>query len=97
MFDLCINAAGGSKVLQIHGPAIITALREGKAKHGWAAAEGESTLSAFAEKLGAAVAEGQRLKVPLYLGNQALGLITQVLRSGPSSLAAGSVVKAWTA
>ena len=97
VFDLCINAAGGSKILQIHGPAIIKALREGTAKNGWAAAEGESTLSVFAEKLGAAVAEGQRLKVPLYLGNQALGLITQVLRSGPSSLAAGSVVKAWTA
>ncbi len=95
VLDLCNNAAGGSKILENHGPAIVKALREGTARQRWDAAEGGVTLQGFSEKLGAAVAEAQRLKVPLYLGNQALSIITQALRSGSTSWAAGSVVKVW--
>ncbi|KAH8893879.1 hypothetical protein GQ53DRAFT_745310 [Thozetella sp. PMI_491] len=97
VFELCINAAGGSKILETHGPAMIAALREGSAWRGGRAEEGTPTLQGFAEKLGAAVAEAQRLKVPLYLGNQALSLFLQALRHAPGASTPGSFVKVWSA
>ncbi|KAK3318910.1 NAD binding domain of 6-phosphogluconate dehydrogenase-domain-containing protein [Apodospora peruviana] len=94
VFDLCINAAGGSTMLQTYGPEIIKAFKEGTAAQGWTG--GNVGLAEIGEKLRAAVEEAQRIKVPLFLGNQALSVIRLALRSGsPQGLAAGAVVKVW--
>ena len=96
VFDLCINAAGGSKMLEKFGPDIIKAFKEGTAGKGWAAAaSGGVSLSEIGEKLRAAVDEAQRLKVPLALGNQAFNIIRLALQTGGDDLAAAAVVKVW--
>ncbi|EPE07025.1 3-hydroxyisobutyrate mitochondrial precursor [Ophiostoma piceae UAMH 11346] len=98
VLGLCINAAGGSAMLEAHGPHIIAALRNGTAASGWAPAEGEETLESIYKGLEAAVVIAQQIKAPLYLGTQALTVLRMALRSsGPkaSSIAAGSVVKVW--
>ncbi|KAK3938823.1 3-hydroxyisobutyrate dehydrogenase [Diplogelasinospora grovesii] len=98
VFDLCINAAGGSKMLQKHGPEMIKAFRNGTAIKGWDSADsGGERLIDVAESLRDAVTEAQRLKMPLFLGNQASSLMTLALKAGTSSPAAGSVVKVWAA
>ncbi|KAK3323685.1 SET domain-containing protein [Cercophora scortea] len=93
VFELCINAAGGSKMLQTFGPEIITAFRDGTAGQGWAVKDGGVDLKEIAEKLRVAVEEGQRLKAPLFLGNQAYNITRLALQSGTEALAAGAVVK----
>lgn len=95
VFDLCINAAGGSQVLKKYGPSIIKAFREGKAREGWSAAESETSLKEVADGLSAAVEEAQRLKAPVFLGSQALNVIRLALQSSPAGVAAGAVVKVW--
>lgn len=95
VFELCINAAGGSKILSQVGPSIIKILK------GESAGSNDiPTLAAFAKELGAAVDEAQRLKVPIFLGNAALNLIRLSLKhSGGSSSTAksDSVVRVWKA
>ncbi|KAI1182932.1 NAD binding domain of 6-phosphogluconate dehydrogenase-domain-containing protein [Nemania serpens] len=76
VFDLCINAAGGSKVFEDVGPEIINLFR-GTQKV--ADAEGES-LQDVARELQEAVTEAQGLKMPLYLGTQASNLIRLALQ-----------------
>ncbi|KAI0873786.1 NAD binding domain of 6-phosphogluconate dehydrogenase-domain-containing protein [Hypoxylon argillaceum] len=71
VYDLCINAAGGSKVFETVGLEIINMLR---GNHVVAEAEGES-LQDMARQLQEAVTEAQRLKMPLYLGTEASNLI----------------------
>jgi 3-hydroxyisobutyrate dehydrogenase-like beta-hydroxyacid dehydrogenase len=94
VYDLCINAAGGSKMLSAVGQEIIQAFRDGK--KGWAAKDESSSLKAVAADLEAAVSEAQALKVPTYLGNQALNLMRLAMRhGGGGSGAAGSVVNVW--
>ena len=97
VFDLCINAAGGSKVLQKFGPEIIKAFKDGSAAKGWSVEGGGVGLKEVGEKLQAAVEEAQRIKAPLSLGSQALNIIRLALRSGGEGLAAGAVVKVWAA
>lgn len=93
--DLCINAAGGSRLLEKVGPEIIKAFKEGNVKGGWAATEGSLGLKEVGEKLQAAVDEAQRIKAPLFLGNQALGVIRLALRQNGEGVAAGAVVSVW--
>ncbi|KAK0636524.1 NAD binding domain of 6-phosphogluconate dehydrogenase-domain-containing protein [Bombardia bombarda] len=97
VFDLCINAAGGSTMLQKFGPDMIKAFGEGTAGRGWAVQQGEGGvgLEEIGEKLKAAVDEAQRLKAPLFLGNQAYNVIRLALQTGAAGLAAGAVVKVW--
>ncbi|KAF6836547.1 oxidoreductase [Colletotrichum plurivorum] len=102
VLELCVNAAGGSKMLSGEGRRILDAFAAGTASRGWAASgDGERTLRAAAQELQEAVDEAQRLKMPLFLGAQALNLIRGVLRSSrekaASDLAVGSVVSGWTA
>lgn len=101
VFELCINAAGGSAMLDKFGPEMIKALQTGRAKaaEGWPANE-DGGLEEVSEKLQAAIDEAQRLKVPLFLGSQALNMIqlaSQDTRSGihTTQLASAAVVKAW--
>ena len=93
VLDLCINAAGGSRMLEAHGPAIVRAFKEGGAARAWPPTSGEDDLVAVKQRLQAAVQEAQRLKVPTYLGSLALNLVNLALRSGDG--AAGSVVRVW--
>ncbi len=81
VLDLCINAAGGSAVLQNYGQEIIAALREGKVS-------GTGKLADFADKLRAAIEEAERLKAPTYLGSQALNIMTLALRHAPEAAVA---------
>ncbi|KAI0399571.1 NAD binding domain of 6-phosphogluconate dehydrogenase-domain-containing protein [Xylaria palmicola] len=76
VYDLCINAAGGSKVLEAVGPEIIDLLR---GKQAAVEAEGES-LQGVARGLQDATSEAQRLKMPLYLGTEASNLIRLALQ-----------------
>ncbi|KAK1755905.1 3-hydroxyisobutyrate dehydrogenase [Echria macrotheca] len=94
VLDLCVNAAGGSRVLEKVGPEIIKAFKEGTAAAGWKASAGELTLQEVSQKLQVAVEEAQRIKTPLFLGTQALSVIRLALAQG-EGLAAGAVVKVW--
>lgn len=85
VLDLCINAAGGSRVLQKVGPSIIQQLQ------GQSSPDGETELEEVAKELQAAVEEAQRIKMPLFLGAQALNIVKRL----PGGGAAGVLVKAW--
>lgn len=106
VFELCVNAAGGSAMLDAFGPEMIEAFKTGRARaaQGWAAQEDASRgggLTGFAETLQAAVDEAQRLKMPLFLGNQALNMVRIALQDAKvgadteRQLASAAVVKAW--
>ncbi|KAK1446679.1 oxidoreductase [Colletotrichum cuscutae] len=100
VFELCINAAGGSTMLSGEGRRIVDAIAAGRSTHDWAASGNESLLQTISSDLQEAVDEAQRLKLPLFLGTQALNLIRSVLlTAGPKApgLALGSVVSGWTA
>ncbi|KAI8950053.1 NAD binding domain of 6-phosphogluconate dehydrogenase-domain-containing protein [Xylaria longipes] len=96
VYDLCINAAGGSKVFETVGPEIISLLRGELAIAG---ANGEC-LQDVARQLQEAVAEAQHLKMPLYLGTEASNLIRLALKhaSDPTKpLPRATIAKVWAA
>lgn len=101
VFDLCTNAAGGSAMLNLYGPEMIKAFQAGRdhVACGWAAGqEGGTRLGAILEGLQAAVDEAQLLKMPLFLGNQALNLIRLASHGssgGHDELAAAAVARMW--
>ncbi|KAH8176631.1 NAD-binding of NADP-dependent 3-hydroxyisobutyrate dehydrogenase domain-containing protein [Sarocladium implicatum] len=98
VYDLCINAAGGSRMLSSVGQELIKAFREGGAVKGWAAKDEGSSLRSIATALEAAVAEAQSLKAPAFLGSQALNLMRVAARQGGEGAldqAAASVVRVW--
>jgi 3-hydroxyisobutyrate dehydrogenase len=98
VFELCINAAGGSRMLSAVGQEVMNALREGKTSTSWASKEGEDSLQSLARNLEEAIDEGQRLKVPLFLGSQALNCIRLAIKAGAgqsSELAAASIIRVW--
>ncbi|KAI1770686.1 NAD binding domain of 6-phosphogluconate dehydrogenase-domain-containing protein [Hypoxylon cercidicola] len=93
VFDLCINAAGGSTMLQTVGPDMIKLCRGELLSTG----SGEG-LKGVARSLQAAVEEAQRLKVPVYLGNQALILTrftTQLASQATGDISSAFVAKVW--
>ncbi|KAI0114438.1 NAD binding domain of 6-phosphogluconate dehydrogenase-domain-containing protein [Nemania sp. FL0031] len=96
VYDLCINAAGGSKVFETVGLEIINLFR---GKETIPAAEGER-LQDVAAQLHEAVAEAQRLKMPLYLGTQASNLIRLALQHSQDhsqALPRAAIAKLWAA
>lgn len=105
VFELCVNAAGGSFVLETLGPGMIDAVKRGRAGAGesWAAPEGDQGLADLTLRLQAAVDEAQRLKMPLFLGTQALTLLRLASKDNGTdaggapkhNLASASVVKVW--
>jgi 3-hydroxyisobutyrate dehydrogenase len=101
VFDLCTNAAGGSAVLNLYGPDMVKAFQCGRdhVALGWTAGQGDGRgLAAILEGLQAAVDEAQLLKMPLFLGNQALNLVRLALQGRPSGedeLAAAAVARMW--
>ncbi|RYP86411.1 hypothetical protein DL770_004916 [Monosporascus sp. CRB-9-2] len=78
VYDLCINAAGSSTMLRNVGPELMKVYR-GESP---TADEGLGDLT---QQLQTAVEEAQRLKMPLYLGSQALNLIRLTLQHNPNS------------
>jgi 3-hydroxyisobutyrate dehydrogenase len=95
VYELCTNAAGGSKVFETVGPEIIDMFR-GKQTIAEASAEG---LQDVAEQLQEAVAEAQRLRMPLFLGIQASNLIRLALQHAPNKaqpVPRATVAKVWT-
>ncbi|KAJ4410637.1 hypothetical protein N0V82_009187 [Gnomoniopsis sp. IMI 355080] len=101
VFELCRNAAGGSVMLDTFGPEMVKAFKDSKAQvaKGWTAQGNDASqrLGSFAEDLQAAVDEAQRLKTPLFLGNQALTMMRLALQDDSKQLASAAVVKAWLA
>ncbi|KAI1812620.1 NAD binding domain of 6-phosphogluconate dehydrogenase-domain-containing protein [Poronia punctata] len=96
VYDLCVNAAGGSKVFETIGPEIIKLLQSGETSQ----AEKGDSLQDVDAQLQEALAEGQRLRMPLYLGTEASNLIRLAVqlaedKSRPQPKA--SVVKLWAA
>ncbi|KAI0857076.1 NAD binding domain of 6-phosphogluconate dehydrogenase-domain-containing protein [Xylaria cubensis] len=94
VYDLCINAAGGSKVFETVGPEIISLLR---GEQMVAEVNGES-LQNVARQLQEAVAEAQRLRMPLYLGTEASNLIRLALMDASSPtqpLHRATIAKVW--
>ncbi|KAJ8125743.1 hypothetical protein O1611_g7894 [Lasiodiplodia mahajangana] len=96
VYDLCINAAGGSKVFETVGPEIINLFR---GKETVTEAGGES-LQDVAAQLHEAIAEAQHLKMPLYLGTEASNLIRLALqhsRDQSQALPRAAIAKLWAA
>lgn len=99
VFELCVNAAGGSKMLDKVGPAMVAAFKTGgeRVVQGWADDKSVG-LKGITQKLQAAVDEAQRLKAPLFLGSQALNMCRLALSGATTTeLAAPSAVRAWLA
>lgn len=102
LFELCVNAAGGSAMLNSVGPEMIKAFKEDPDKQdilakGWTASGGGGGqgLEEIFEGLQAAADEAQRLKMPLFLGNQALNMMRLARQGSKTPLAAAAVVKVW--
>ncbi|KAI0596134.1 NAD binding domain of 6-phosphogluconate dehydrogenase-domain-containing protein [Biscogniauxia sp. FL1348] len=94
VYELCVNAAGGSAVFKNVGPEMVKLCR-GEAL---SAAEGGESLGELEQELLEAVAEAQRLKMPVYLGSQALSLIRLALQHAPRNverIPRASVAKLW--
>ncbi|KAH7150332.1 NAD binding domain of 6-phosphogluconate dehydrogenase-domain-containing protein [Dactylonectria estremocensis] len=93
VFELCINAAGGSAMLKAFGGDMIKVLR-GEPP---ATTDGLATL---ASELREAVDEAQRLKMPLFLGASALNILRLVLQHKPKDRPEAPMalaVKVWAA
>jgi 3-hydroxyisobutyrate dehydrogenase-like beta-hydroxyacid dehydrogenase len=89
VLDLCVNAAGGSSQLAQFGPIFVKVLQSGSA-------DATESLELHETALRYAVEEAARLKVPLFLGNQALRVMElAVLRHGREGV--GSLIKVWSA
>lgn len=108
VFELCVNAAGGSTMLDTYGPEMIKAFRAGREKtgEGWApriSPEAGESLEKVAEGLQEVVDEAQRLKMPLFLGSQALNMIRIALQYNTAvqgtatQCAPAALVRAWLA
>ncbi|KAL1612983.1 hypothetical protein SLS60_001214 [Paraconiothyrium brasiliense] len=69
-YELCVDAAGGSVQYREQGVKMIGIL-EGKQD------QGAASLQSYRDGLKAAVAEARDKKIPLHMGNGALGLIEQ--------------------
>ncbi|KAI1431181.1 NAD binding domain of 6-phosphogluconate dehydrogenase-domain-containing protein [Xylaria sp. CBS 124048] len=95
VYDLCINAAGGSKILEDVGPEIMDLFR---GKQETLEVNGES-LQDLAAQLQEAVTEAQRLRMPLHLGSEASNLMRLVLQHVPDQtqpLPRAIIAKVWS-
>ncbi|KAI2640190.1 NAD binding domain of 6-phosphogluconate dehydrogenase-domain-containing protein [Xylaria nigripes] len=92
--ELCIDAAGGSRIYEDVGSEIIDLFG---GKRMTAEAKDES-LQDVARKLQEAVVEAQRLKMPLHLGTEASNLIRLALQHAPDQtrpLPRAMITKIW--
>ncbi|KAH8203836.1 hypothetical protein TruAng_002013 [Truncatella angustata] len=93
VLDLCVNAAGGSHMLETVGPEIMRlygAQTPSKAK--------AESLPKLAQQLQEAVDEAQRLKMPLFLGSQALNIARLALAHSPTTAPEATldqIVRVW--
>jgi 3-hydroxyisobutyrate dehydrogenase len=95
VLDLCVNAAGGSHMLEAVGPEIMAVLIPQRSQQ-----QGAESLVRLAQDLQAAVDEAQLLKVPVFLGSQALNIIRLALSHRPKQApeaTLGQVVRVWGA
>ncbi|ORY56332.1 NAD binding domain of 6-phosphogluconate dehydrogenase-domain-containing protein [Pseudomassariella vexata] len=93
VMELCVNAAGGSYMLEAFGPEIVGLL---DAKSSGTKSSG--SLDVIIQGLQDAVEEAQMLKMPLYLGSQALNIARLALAARPATSAeakAGDIVRVW--
>ncbi|KAI0880622.1 NAD binding domain of 6-phosphogluconate dehydrogenase-domain-containing protein [Annulohypoxylon maeteangense] len=93
VFDLCINAAGGSTMFQTVGPEIIKLCRGQPLSIG----DGEG-FKELVQQLQEAVEEAQRLKTPVYLGSQALilaQLAAQLASEATDHVSRAIIAKVW--
>lgn len=92
VYELCIHAAGGSHMLETYGQDVMDVLRGERIV-------ADSILETIAKQLQEAVDEAQRLKMPLFLGSQALHLIRMGLDGEEAGGTEGvaSLVKVWGA
>lgn len=95
VLDLCVNAAGASTMLKLHGPAYIAALRAGDGVNVSTAAEGGLSVGHVAERLRSVVEEAGRIGVVLPLGKQALSVFGETLKAGTPETSIEAVVKVW--
>ncbi|KAF4955240.1 hypothetical protein FSARC_11913 [Fusarium sarcochroum] len=99
VFELCINAAGGSSVLSSYGPEVIQTLRQRSGTGDQGAAKQESgLLQSIMQGLLAAIDEAQRLKVSVFLGSTAFNILQSAAQAGSKtghSLEIGSLVQTW--
>jgi 3-hydroxyisobutyrate dehydrogenase len=96
VFELCLNAAGGTYMLESVGPEMMSLFG---AQTTSSTPSSENLLS-LAQELQDAVAEAQKLKVPTYLGSQALNLVRLALAHRPKEApeaAQGEIVRVWGA
>lgn len=93
VYELCMQAAGGSQVLATFGQQMIQVLRNDKD----ADADGDhARLAQMLKDVEDVVDEAQRLKVPLFLGAQALNLLRRAHGGHPKTeVSASSVVRVW--
>lgn len=94
VFELCVNAAGGSAMLEAAGPEMLALFNKSEAP------SSGDPLWPLARELEAAVNEAQRLKVPVFLGSQALSMIRLALAHRPAGApeaTCGTVAKVWGA
>ncbi len=95
VLDLCVNAAGASTMLKLHGPAYINALRAGGAAEVSAAAEGGLSVGQVAERLQSVLEEAGKIGVSLPLGKQASGVFGEALKAATPATSIEAVVKVW--
>lgn len=96
VLDLCINAAGGSAMLEVHGPAIVAALRNEPAPAPKGDGSDTESLTDIYKGLAQAVDAAQQIKAPIYLGTQALNLLRLALRkTSTESASAAAAVNVW--
>lgn len=82
VYDLCVHAAGGSQIFSKLGHGILQALRERTPLEYRAGGAKNGDLFKMFQELEESVNEAQRLKVPVFLGTQALHLLRRALQSG---------------
>ena len=96
VLNLCVSAAGGSAILEKFGRDIVKTLSGEKPAAPTTAAD---RLFGFSEELQGVVNEARVLKVPLFLGSQALYLMRLALQYTPresrSYASAASIVDIW--
>ncbi|KAL1897655.1 hypothetical protein Sste5346_003963 [Sporothrix stenoceras] len=96
VLDLCINAAGGSAMLEAYGPSIVAVLRGEPAPAPKGDGSDTETLADIYKNLAHAVDAAQQIKAPIYLGTQALNLLRLALRKTSSDNApASAAVNVW--
>lgn len=96
VLDLCINAAGGSAMLDAHGRGIVAALRGEPTPAPKGDGSDTETLAEIYKNLAQAVDAAQQIKAPIHLGTQALNLLRLALRETKAENApASAAVSVW--